>query len=180
MPHLAYQKGTSGINGARFGMVRYGAGGQSKKHNGLDLRADVGTRLYAMYTGVVYEIGSGSGWGNYIKFLTRLDNKPVIIMYAHINKAVVREGNVVQAGQYVAVSGKSGNLEQAVYDKTVEAHVHIEVREFIKCKDRLCSKNNRCVAFSQMPALDPEDYLGTKLTPSGRPRRKKPCHEDPG
>lgn len=163
-PVLAPQK-VSKSPGARFGKVRTYADGTKRNHNGLDLRMPLGSKLYAMYDSYVYQIGEGNGWGEYIICLTTVRRKPVYIMYAHIQRAKVRVGDFVKTGDVIAISGETGNLDEAVDLGYVEHHMHMEVREVDFNK-----------TYLQSTALDPEEFMSTKLGYTGRPKKKRPCH----
>ncbi len=160
-PRTAKQK-NSGYNGARFGMTRNGG---TKVHNGLDLLMAQGTDLYAMFDSYVYSIENKTGYGHCIILLSKDQGKQIFIMYAHLNHATVPVGSIVLAGDKVAVSGETGNLKEAKEQGYVQSHMHLEIREF-----------EPGVPFNQCQPLDPEDFMMTKLTYTGRPENVLPCH----
>jgi murein DD-endopeptidase MepM/ murein hydrolase activator NlpD len=86
-------------------------------------------------------------------------------MYAHIQRAKVRVGDFVKTGDVIAISGETGNLDEAVDLGYVEHHMHMEVREVEFNK-----------TYLQSTALDPEEFMSTKLGYTGRPKQKRPCH----
>lgn len=95
----------------------YGANGGS--HKGVDLRAKIGTMLYATSTGDVYKVGfDPDGYGNYI--VVRHWNPQYVDLYAHLQYAPAhKEGSKVKEGQEIGVSGNTGN--------STGPHLHYEV-----------------------------------------------------
>lgn len=86
------------------------------KHAGVDLRASVGTNVYAPADGVVTESYVGS---NGIQVLSaRIDGKEW--RFLHLSSRLLAVGNSFTTGQIIAKSGNSGN---------VLAHLHIDVRK---------------------------------------------------
>jgi murein DD-endopeptidase MepM/ murein hydrolase activator NlpD len=160
-PRIAKQK-VSSYNGARFGMTRSQG---TKVHNGLDLLMPRGTDLYAMFDSYVYSIEHRSGWGNCIIMLSKDQGKQIFIMYAHLDHATVPVGAIVKAGDKVAISGDTGNLKEATEQGYVQSHMHLEIREF-----------EPGLNFNQCQARNPEDFMMTELTYTGRPKYSLPCH----
>lgn len=160
-PRIAKQK-VSSYNGARFGMTRSEG---TKVHNGLDLLMSRGTDLYAMFDSYIYSVEHRTGWGNCIIMLSKDQGKQILIMYAHLENATVPVGAIVRAGDKVAISGDTGNLKEAREQGYVQSHMHLEVREF-----------ESGVRFNRCRALDPEDFMMTELTYTGRPKYSLPCH----
>lgn len=74
-------------------------------HNGIDIGVVVGTEVLAVSDGEVIEINTSPTYGNYIKFNATND---YIVMYAHLEKALVAEGEKIKQGQVVALSGDTG------------------------------------------------------------------------
>jgi murein DD-endopeptidase MepM/ murein hydrolase activator NlpD len=124
------------------------------------------TELYAMFDSYIYSIENRSGWGNCIVMLTKDKGKQLFILYAHLDHATVPEGAIVKAGDLVAVSGDSGNLKEAREEGYVQSHMHLEIREF-----------RPGAVFTQCKPLDPEEFMMTKLTYTGRPANSLPCHK---
>ena len=160
-PRIAKQK-VSSYNGARFGMTRSEG---TQVHNGLDLLMARGTDLYAMFDSYVYSVENRTGYGNCLIMLSKDQGKQILIMYAHLDRVTVPLGSIVQAGDKVAISGDTGNLKEAREQGYVQSHMHLEVREF-----------QPGVNFNRCKALDPEDFMMTELTYTGRPKYSLPCH----
>lgn len=93
--------------------------GTRKFHNGIDLPVPTGTRLNALGNGTVVAVGYENGGGHYIK--VRYDNG-YESFYCHLQRATVKKGQRVNAGQEIAKSDNTG-----VY--TTGAHLHMEIRK---------------------------------------------------
>lgn len=92
--------------------VRWG-----RLHRGIDYGADLGTTLYAVAAGTVSAAGWTHGLGYHVK-LTLTDG--TVLVYGHLSKVDVAEGQQVAAGQPVGEVGSSGT--------STGAHLHFEVR----------------------------------------------------
>ncbi len=112
---------SSPINGgvltSKFGYRSSPFTGQTRYHPGIDIRAEIGTPVYAARDGQVLEVGVLNLYGNYIIIKHRGDYQT---MYGHLKEAMVNEGQVVKAGELVALSGNSG--------KSTGPHLHFEIR----------------------------------------------------
>jgi murein DD-endopeptidase MepM/ murein hydrolase activator NlpD len=92
---------------------------RGKIHEGIDLRAPVGTPVYAADEGeVVYAGDAISGYGNLVVLQHAGD---LLTVYAHNSALLVRQGERVPAGHKVALVGQSG--------RATGPHLHFEVRE---------------------------------------------------
>ena len=96
---------TSGF-GARWGT----------KHYGIDIANRIGTPIYAVTDGVVVAAGPASGFGLWVKVRHPSGYTSV---YGHINRALVREGQKVKAGQKIAEMGNRGH--------STGPHLHLEI-----------------------------------------------------
>ncbi len=95
----------------------YGERGR-KFHQGVDLRAHVGTPVLASADGEVVYVGSKiRGYGRMV-VLKHADG--FYTVYAHHSKNLVKIGKKVEAGEKIALSGKSGRASGA--------HLHFELR----------------------------------------------------
>ena len=74
-------------------------------HNGIDIAADLGTRVVAVKSGVVTEVRYSQTYGNVLEYKT---NTGYEIMYAHLEYITVSVGQTIEQGQVVAHSGNSG------------------------------------------------------------------------
>ena len=96
---------TSGF-GARWGTL----------HAGIDLAAPMLTPEYAAMDGVVLEAGPASGYGNAVYI--QHDNGDVTV-YGHMEQILVQPGQVVRAGDTIALLGNRG--------QSTGPHLHFEV-----------------------------------------------------
>ncbi|MCA0144223.1 M23 family metallopeptidase [Blastococcus sp. LR1] len=96
---------TSGF-GARWGTL----------HAGIDLAAPMRTPEYAVMDGVVLEAGPASGFG--LAVYIQHDNGDVTV-YGHMDEILVQAGQVVRAGDTIALLGNRG--------QSTGPHLHFEV-----------------------------------------------------
>lgn len=89
-------------------------------HNdGINIKAPKGTAVRAADNGVVAYTGSGmSGYGNLVLIRHR---DRWMTAYAHMDKTLVKKGDVVKAGQSIGTVGASGQVDSP--------QLHFEVRK---------------------------------------------------
>jgi murein DD-endopeptidase MepM/ murein hydrolase activator NlpD len=92
--------------GARWGTL----------HAGLDFAAPIGTPEYAAMDGVVLEAGPASGYG--LAVYVQHENGDVTV-YGHMEQILVSPGQVVRAGDTIALLGNRG--------RSTGPHLHFEV-----------------------------------------------------
>ena len=85
-------------------------------HAGEDFAAPIGTKLVSMSSGTVIFAGEQSGYGTLVK-IRYWDN--TVTYYAHMSSTSVSEGQVVEPGEVVGLSGNSGH--------STGPHLHLEV-----------------------------------------------------
>lgn len=88
----------------------------SKFHAGIDLRAN-SDYVYAVLDGFVSEVGYSGGAGNYIK----IRHKDFETIYMHLSRSFYWEGDIIYAGDIIAISGNTG--------KSTAPHLHFAVKE---------------------------------------------------
>lgn len=89
-------------------------------HEGIDLRAENGTPVYAVDSGVVAYAGNKiRGYGRMVVLVH--DRYGLTTVYAHHSKILVKNGQKVNRGQLIARSGSSGQV--------TGPHLHFEVRK---------------------------------------------------
>jgi murein DD-endopeptidase MepM/ murein hydrolase activator NlpD len=88
-----------------------------RAHRGVDLAADRGTPIVAPASGVVREVGWRIGYGITVEMQ---HSGEVVTLFAHCDKALVKVGDKVNAGQVIARVGSTGLASGP--------HVHFEVR----------------------------------------------------
>ncbi len=88
-------------------------------HPGIDLRAGIGTPVFATADGVVDYVtrGYSGGYGNMVKVTHAFGFKTI---YAHLDKLKVSKGDFVKKGDIIATSGNSG--------LSSGPHLHYEIR----------------------------------------------------
>jgi murein DD-endopeptidase MepM/ murein hydrolase activator NlpD len=85
-------------------------------HAGIDLAAPIGTPEYAAADGVVLEAGPASGFG--LAVYIQHANGDVTV-YGHMEQILVQAGQVVRAGDEIALLGNNG--------QSTGPHLHLEV-----------------------------------------------------
>jgi len=86
-------------------------------HSGVDLAARIDTPIYAATGGIVSIHRERGGYGLYI-LVTR--DPQLSTLYGHLDWPLVQPGDVVAAGQAIALMGSTGN--------STGPHLHFEVR----------------------------------------------------
>jgi murein DD-endopeptidase MepM/ murein hydrolase activator NlpD len=86
-------------------------------HSGIDLAGPLGTPIYAATAGTAIVRRERGGYGLYI-LLTR--DPQLSTLYGHLDWPLVQAGDVVAAGQAIALMGSTGN--------STGPHLHFEVR----------------------------------------------------
>lgn len=94
--------------------------GRNKFHCGIDVSARVGTPIRAAAPGRVIFSGWKNGYGRVVIIRHR---NGYITVYAHNSKNSVRVGEFVNAGNVLALSGKSG--------AATGGHLHFEIRKYV-------------------------------------------------
>lgn len=92
-------------------------------HNGIDLAAPKGTRIFAVQSGTVILVqNTNVGLGNYCV----IDHGGgILTVYGHTSKVLVEEGQAVTKGEMIAEVGMTGYA--------TGNHLHLEVIENRKC-----------------------------------------------
>ena len=91
--------------------------GHSSFHPGIDLRASTGTPVKAARDGVVAGVGTLELYG---LFVILNHDGGYQSVYAHLDEILVQEGESIEAGDIVALSGNSGI--------STGPHLHFEIR----------------------------------------------------
>ena len=100
------------------GVVTSGFGARwGRAHRGLDIAAPIGTPIHAPLAGEVIAAGPASGFGLWVR-LRHTDG--TVTTYGHVNRALVRVGQQVTAGQVIAEVGNRG--------ESTGPHLHVEVQ----------------------------------------------------
>lgn len=97
----------------QFGNTAFARAGayNGKGHNGIDLRAPVGTPVKASLSGIVVDTGntdSVRGCYSFRKWVLVRHNNGLDTIYAHLSQISVSAGQSVGTGQVIGYSGKTG------------------------------------------------------------------------
>jgi murein DD-endopeptidase MepM/ murein hydrolase activator NlpD len=106
------------LGSGEFGAPR--AGG--RKHEGIDLYAQIGTEVRAVRFGRVVEARYHRNLGNYVE-LSHPDN--LVTIYGHLQEISVKPGQWVAQGEVIGRTGKTGNANHP----KIMPHVHFELRK---------------------------------------------------
>lgn len=122
--------GLASVNSAKFGMVRRKSDGTPRAHQGVDLIAEPKTEVFAVGDGQVVNISLGlTGYG-YTVTLKLAES--IYAFYAHLSKVLVKAGQIVSAGQKIALTGDTGNAKgMDLISKG--SHLHFEIRTKQNC-----------------------------------------------
>ncbi len=102
------------------------AGDPAETHPGVDIAAQPGTPVRAAGGGTVAAVGTDPDYGLFV-LLRHPDGYES--MYGHASRLLVSEGEVVAAGEVIALSGNSG--------RSTAPHLHFEIRREGKTLDPL-------------------------------------------
>lgn len=130
---LPFARPAKGKMLSRFGLHRVFNGDVKARHTGLDFRAWQGTPLYAMAAGKVVLTGSFYYAGKAV-FIDH--GNGLVSVSAHMSRVLVRQGDMVEAGQEIGLSGATG--------RATGAHLHLGI-------------------FALGKPVDPEPFFDGKL-----------------
>jgi murein DD-endopeptidase MepM/ murein hydrolase activator NlpD len=100
------------------GQVLLGAAGKDEPHPGLDIAVPVGTQVRASGGATVNQAGEDPEYGLYVL----LDHpEEYQTMYGHLSRIIVTDGQQLEAGQVLGLSGNTG--------RSTAPHLHFEVRQ---------------------------------------------------
>ncbi len=100
------------------GQVLLGAADKDEPHPGLDIAVPVGTQVRASGGATVNQIGDDPEYGLYVL----LDHpEGYQTMYGHLSRIIVTDGQNVEAGEVIGLSGNSG--------RSTAPHLHFEIRQ---------------------------------------------------
>lgn len=92
--------------------------GKKKSHRGVDFAGKTGSDVIAVAAGVVIKSERNGGYGNVLE-LRHPDG--YVTRYAHNKRNLVKEGELVEKGQTIALLGSTG--------RSSGPHVHFEVKK---------------------------------------------------
>lgn len=91
--------------------------GRPALHPGVDLRAAYGTPVFATAAGKVMIAGPDGGYGNLVEIR---HGNGLMTRYGHLSSILVKDGEMVAAGQVIGKAGSTG--------RSTGPHLHYEVR----------------------------------------------------
>jgi GH24 family phage-related lysozyme (muramidase) len=150
-PKFLHPTAGVGDSGSKFGVKRKLPGREEAVHKGLDIKASSGTQAQAIFSGRVSIAGDVPGYGNAI-YVDSEDGKYRAI-YGHMSRVDVREGQVLQAGQRVGLTG--GGASDPGKGNALGAHLHFEIR--------------RNIGHGMWNPVDPEEYIDFGEEAPGQP-----------
>ena len=122
----------------------------SGTHDGIDLRASVGTPVRAALSGTVQEINQGSVANcQYGKWVLVKHPNGLSTLYAHLSQISVGEGDTVATGDFIGLAGSTG------YATGPHLHFTLYLSESVTFKQYTC-KSGRAVTI---PIAAPNAYL---------------------
>lgn len=101
-----------------FGLRHHPLYGRQHFHHGVDIAARTGSRVMATGDGIVSFAGYERGYGQKIVIS---HGYGFTTLYAHLSKALVRQGQRVRRGEVIALSGNTGI--------STGPHLHYEVHK---------------------------------------------------
>ena len=107
---------TSGYLSSTYGVRKDPFTGRRRKHNGIDLAGPRGSDILSVANGAVIFNGRKGAYGRVVEIQ---HTNGVISRYAHIEKSLVKKGQLVTAGEIVAYIGSSG--------RSTGPHLHLEI-----------------------------------------------------
>ena len=108
-------------------------------HNGIDLKARYEDVLATENQGRVVKVGNDKTSGNFaVVEYDRADGAKWRVSYCHLDSVAVRQGDMVNAGQKLGVSGNTGN--------STGPHLHLTVR-------------HQAAGSTEFKTVDPLNYL---------------------
>ncbi|BBA85225.1 cell wall endopeptidase family M23/M37 [endosymbiont of Sipalinus gigas] len=85
-------------------------------HNGIDIKVPIGTSIFSICDGIIKKVSYDKNAGN---FIVIDHNNNYITKYMHLNKSLVKTGQIIKKGDLIAISGNSG--------RTTGPHLHFEI-----------------------------------------------------
>jgi murein DD-endopeptidase MepM/ murein hydrolase activator NlpD len=107
---------TEGFISSYFGRRADPFTGYTALHKGLDFAAPEGTRVSAVAAGLVTFAGERTGYGQMVEIN---HGNGLATLYAHNEKLLVKQGDMVRKGQEVSLMGSTGH--------STGPHLHFEV-----------------------------------------------------
>jgi murein DD-endopeptidase MepM/ murein hydrolase activator NlpD len=118
--------GTAFLSPIQYGKATSGFGSRKNPfnsrrmefHKGIDLGCRIGTKVHAARSGKVIFSGYEDGYGNLVVVEHEFGYKSY---YGHLSKILVKNGDTVNTGSLLALSGNTG--------RSTGPHLHFEIRK---------------------------------------------------
>ncbi len=139
----------------------------SGTHNGIDIRATVGTPVRAALDGVVEAMGNTdeqSGCYSYGRWVLIRHGNGLSTVYAHLSGATVVPDQAVSTGQIIGFSGGQPGAFGSGYSTGPHLHLGLFATEGVRVQKYTASRFCKNVSIPIAPIngyLDPEAYLPT-------------------
>jgi len=104
---------------SRFGYRIHPVTKKKKFHRGIDLRAKRKTEVFSTADGIVSYVRP-TNYGDFGRVIKIRHNFGFETVYAHLNKTLVKAGDVVRKNQLIGLSGSSG--------RSTAPHLHYEIK----------------------------------------------------
>lgn len=145
-------------------------------HNGIDLRASVGTPVKSVYSGVIQGAGNTDeknvqyrregkpGCVSYGRWILIKHGNGLSSLYAHLSASLVKVGQTVKTGEVIGYSGGAYGANGSGYSFGPHLHLSlfasqgVEIRQLTNSKGG-CKEIYMPVALGQNAYLNPLDYL---------------------
>ena len=109
-------KPVEGEISSKFGQREPTTSTVPKKHTGVDIAANMGTKILSSTGGEVVLASEEGDFGKHLK----IQIGEVSVIYAHCNNLYVKQGDQISQGQEIAEVGSTGN--------STGPHLHFEIR----------------------------------------------------
>ena len=119
-----------------FGNTKFARSGayNGRGHNGIDIRASIGTRVNAVLDGVVKDTNEKvSRYCQYGKWVLIDHKNGLTTLYAHLSEISVKKGQNVTTGQRIGYSGNTGYATGPHLHLTTYASKALQFKQY-KCK----------------------------------------------
>jgi len=126
-PRFAYPVYSSGkavyIRNDASGDGEFGAKRRNgRSHSGIDIKASIGSPVYASKSGLAFRGNVPTGYGKYV-MIYHPDG--VQTLYAHLKDWAINPVQKVRRGDLIGYVGKTGNASS----KNMLPHLHFEIRK---------------------------------------------------
>lgn len=151
---LAKNRIRRGLINHTFGMVRRNPDGSKRPHQGWDFEAKDGTPCFAIADGVIEHIRDGGDYGKQIvlRFIHDFDSDghkdTLFAFYAHLSRFDVAQGDHVDKGQQIGLTGSTGNAKGM---GPADQHLHFELRTIPLPPTGLAGRLSPMALFGECP-----------------------------